>query len=70
MPLEGRVHPAVQPPQLGGIFADQMRAQLGDTRANSGRVRGKVKWPEGTDLAMPDDPGVGFDSHDRAVEHA
>ena len=67
--LEGRVHPAVQSPQLGRIFADQMRTQLGDSRANAGRVSGKVKWPEGADLAVPDDSGVGFNSHDRAVEH-
>ena len=68
MPLERGVHPLVQPPELGRILADQVRAELGDPGPDPGRIRGEIERPERTDLAVADDAGVGLDAHDRAVE--
>ena len=41
MPLERGVHPAVQPPELGRVLADQVRAELGDPGPDAAAYAGR-----------------------------
>ncbi len=67
--LQGGVHAAVEPAELPRVFAQEVRPELGDARSRTGRVGRQVERPERTDFAVPGEPFVGLDRHDRAVEN-
>ena len=68
VPLERRIHPAIELVQMGRILTQQVRRELGDTRPGPGRVGRQIERPERADLTVTRDPGVGFDPNDGAVE--
>ena len=50
------------------VFAEQVRAELGDAGAHAVGVGGQVERPERADLAVAGDARVGLDLDDGAVE--
>jgi hypothetical protein len=68
MALERGVHAAVQAGDLQRVFADEMRAELGDAGACAGRVGGQVERTERAHLTVAGDSAIGLDGDDGAVE--
>src|SRR5437773_1980980 len=68
MPLERRVHPAIELANLEGVRAKQVRPKLGEPGTDPVGVGREVEGPERTNFTVPDEPRIRLDLHHGAVE--
>ena len=68
MALEGGIHRAIELAQLARVEPEQVRPQLPQARPDALGVGGQVERPERAHFPVPDDPRVGLDADDGAVE--
>jgi len=69
MPPERRIHPPLQHGQCARVEADQMRREFPQSGSHTFGISRQLERAERTDLAVADQPAIGRDADDRAVEY-
>src|SRR5437868_3664490 len=68
MTLQALIHQSVHDTDAGGVLADQMRSQLGETGARTSGISGQVGRTERANLAVADEARVGLHAdHSRVI---